>query len=85
MQVSIPVEYIEARLKATNLDNVGITAERFLARLGKLVALVKKYDMTGTIEMNEGDAEMFDLYCEEPKAPAARKPRQTKAKVVKSA
>lgn len=85
MQVSVPVEYIEVRLKATDVSEVGTTAERFITRLTKLVTLVKKYNMSGTIEMNEGDAEMFDIYCEEPKAPAARKPRQTKAKVVKSA
>lgn len=85
MQVSIPVDYIEKRLSATALTNVGITAERFLARLSKLVVLVKKYNPAGTVEMNEGDAEMFDLYCEELKAPVARKPRQTKTKAVKSA
>lgn len=85
MQVSIPVQYVEKRLRATNAADAGVTAERFLARLEKLVSLVNKYDSNGSIEMNEGDAEMFDIYCDEPKTPAARKPRQTKTKAVKSA
>ncbi len=85
MNIEIPVAYIEARLQATDKTATGITAERFLSRLTKLATLVKKYDAQGTIAMNEGDAEMFDLYCEEPKAAAAKKPRQTKAKVMKGA
>lgn len=85
MNIEIPVAYIESRIKITDKTTVGITAERFLTRLEKLVALVNKYDPKGVIAMNEGDAEMFDLYCEESKAAVVQKPRQTKAKVVKGA
>lgn len=80
MNVQIPVDYVEKRLLATDRSEVGATASRFMNRLEILVNLVKKYDAKGSIEMNEGDAEMFDLYCEEPKAPARKKPVQTKAK-----
>lgn len=80
MNVQIPVDYVEKRLSATNRAQVGATAARFMNRLEILVNLVQKYDAKGCIEMNEGDAEMFDLYCEEPKAAAKRKPAQTKAK-----
>ena len=80
MNVNIPVDYVENRLMATDRTQVGATAARFMNRLQILVNLVKKYDAKGCIEMNEGDAEMFDLYCEEPKVAVAKKPRQTKAK-----
>lgn len=80
MNVQIPVDYVEKRLLATNRSEVGATASRFMNRLEILVNLVKKYDAKGSIEMNEGDAEMFDIYCEEPKRPSQRKPAQTKAK-----
>ena len=80
MNVNIPVDYVEKRLAATDRSQVGETASRFMNRLQILVTLVKKYDAKGCIEMNEGDAEMFDLYCGEPKAAAKRKPAQTKAK-----
>ena len=80
MNVQIPVDYVEKRLMATNRSEVGATAARFMNRLEILVNLVKKYDSKGAIEMNEGDAEMFDLYCAEPKAPVRKKPVQTKTK-----
>ena len=80
MNIQIPVDYVEKRLMATDRSEVGQTASRFMNRLQILVTLVKKYDTKGCIEMNEGDAEMFDMYCEEPKAPARKKPAQTKAR-----
>jgi hypothetical protein len=80
MNIQIPVDYVEKRLLATDRSEVGQTASRFMNRLQILVTLVKKYDTKGCIEMNEGDAEMFDMYCEEPKAPARKKPAQTKAR-----
>jgi hypothetical protein len=80
MNVNIPVDYVQQRLMATDRADVGATASRFMNRLQILVTLVQKYDAKGCIEMNEGDAEMFDLYCGEPKAAAKRKPLKTKAK-----
>jgi hypothetical protein len=80
MNVQVPVNYVKKRLMATDRAEVGATAARFMNRLEILLNLVKKYDENGCIEMNEGDAEMFDLYCGEPKAAVAKKPRQTKAK-----
>ena len=80
MNVQIPVDYVEKRLVATDRTQIGATAARFMNRLEILVNLVKKYDAKGSVEMNEGDAEMFDLYCAEPKAPARKKPVQTKVR-----
>ena len=80
MNVQVPVDYVEKRLLATDRTQVGETVSRFMNRLQILVNLVKKYDAKGYIEMNEGDAEMFDIYCAEPKAPARKKPAQTKAR-----
>jgi len=80
MNIQIPVDYVEKRLLATDRQEVGATAARFMNRLQILVTLVKKFDTNGCIEMNEGDAEMFDLYCTELKSPARKKPTQTKAR-----
>ena len=80
MNLEVPIDYVEKRLLATDRSQVGETVSRFMNRLQILVNLGKKYDPKGYIQMNEGDAEMFDIYCAEPKAPARKKPAQTKVK-----
>ena len=79
MNVQIPVDYAEKRVNATDPSEVGTTAWRFIVRLQRLINLMKKCDTKGFIEMNEADAEMFDIYCAEPKAAAKRKPLKTKS------
>ena len=78
MNVSIPVDYVEKRLGATNLDELGNTAAKFAERLALMVDLVKKCDPQGSITLTDGEAQMLDVYLNEVKP--ARKPRQTKIK-----
>lgn len=77
MYITVPIEYLARRLKATDVADVGVTAERFMIRLDRMIALVSKYDTKGSIELGETDAEMVDLYLNEVAPP--RKTRQTKA------